>query len=238
MKIFEIRDGETKYVTGYLFYYERSSRFYVELPSSLNEWEVPAMFYSNVKRGQYSIGPDRSMKWVMQRIIPAERQNIASILKENHLTEYDEYKLLQLSEGRCAQDDDYITEIGIDRLPEEIIKRLSKKIQDVIPLSVYNALIFFCDGKTTKTNLKSLVSDNRLFSAVMSDEERFMRIKLSPGGNGLEWDEARIIPAELLYDSGEEIDIRYDDILNFTKVRLLDTTQLSKRLDVSRQYIN
>ncbi len=46
------------------------------------------------------------------------------------------------------------------------------------------------------------------------------------------------IPAELLYDSGEEIDIRYDDILNFTKVRLLDTTQLSKRLDVSRQYIN
>lgn len=238
MKIFEIRNGETKKVTGYLFYYERCKRFYIELPGHLDEWEVPAMFYSNVKRGEYSIGPERSMKWVKQRIIPAERQNIASILKDNKLKEYDEYKLLLLSEGRCAQDDDYIIETCMEMLPEEILARLSKKIRDVLPLSGYHALIFFCDSRTVKADLKALVADNRLFENVVSDEERFMRIKLSPGGNGLEWDEDRIIPAELLYKTGTEIDITYEDILNFIKIRLLDTSLLSRMLNVSRQYIN
>ena len=238
MKIFEIHNDETKWITGYLFYYEHSARFYTELPRRLDEWKVPAMFYSSVKRGEYSIGHKLSMKWVMQRIIPAERQNIASVLKENHLKEYDEYKLLRLSEGRCAQDDDYITETGVEMLPEEILLRLSKKIKDVIPLSRYRALIFFCDGKARNTDLKALVADDRLFAAVMSDEKLFMRIKLSPGGNGLEWDADRIIPAEQLYNSGTETALGYDDILNFVNLRLLDTSQLSRRLDVSRQYIN
>ncbi len=238
MKVFEIHNGETKGITGYLFYYERSARFYTELLYGLDEWEVPAMFYSSVKSGEYSIGPKLSMKWVMQRIIPAERQNIASVLKENHLREYDEFKLLRLSEGRCAQDDDYITEIGMEMLPEEILFRLSKKIKDVIPLTRYRALVFFCDGCVRNTDLKALVADDRLFTAVMSDEKLFMRIRLSPGGNGLEWDADRIIPAEQLYDSGIETDLGYDDILNFVNLRLLDTSQLSRHLNVSRQYVN
>ena len=237
MKIFEIRDGASALVRGYLFYYERSGRFYAELPDQLNEWDVPAMFYGHAKRCEYSVDHNWAMKWVRQRIIPAERQNIASILKANHLRVYDEYRLLRLSEGRCAQDDDHIVEIDAGMLPEKITLRLMRKLEDVLPLSGFRILAFFRDGNTRLIELKKFLRDERMFSAILSDEERFLHVKLSPGGNGIEWDAERFIAAEQLYAAGHEIALRREDLLTFARERLLDTSKLSERLGVSRQYI-
>ena len=114
MVTFEIRDAATgeKRLLGYLFYYERSRRFFAELLEKWDEWAAPFIFSGFVKRGIYSIDSEWSMKFVRQRIIPADRQNLGAILRDNNLREYDEYRLLLLSEGRCAQDDLYLVHVN------------------------------------------------------------------------------------------------------------------------------
>ena len=42
---------------------------------------------------------------MQQRIVPTDRQNLGEILRDNGLKEYDEFELLMLATGRCAQDD-------------------------------------------------------------------------------------------------------------------------------------
>lgn len=244
MTVFEIRDLSQKTETGtdrilgYLFYYEQSKRFFVELLSELSEWEAPAMFFGNVKRGVYSIDSEWSMKWVRQRIIPSERQNMGSILKTNHLTEYDEYKLLVLSTGRCAQDELYIKRTDLEKLRKEILERMTKKVRDVMTMSERRAIIFFRDDSARVIDLGRLLSSKRIFENILANRDVFSRAKTSPGGNGIEWDEYHVVPAEQLYQLGERVDIRYEDLLAFAKNRMVDTSGLTEMLGVSRQYIN
>ena len=92
MIVFEIHNkAENRRLLGYLFYYDRSKRFYTELLSDLDEWSAPFIFAGHVKRCEYSIDSVWSKKFVNQRIIPLDRQNLGSILKENGLKTYDEY---------------------------------------------------------------------------------------------------------------------------------------------------
>lgn len=244
MTTFEIRDAAQPIgrnvgrLVGYLFYYERARRFYTELLAELDEWETPAMFYGHVKRGIYSIDSKWSMKWVRQRIIPAERQNIGMILKENGLKVYDEYKLLCLSEGRCAQDEGYIVKTEFDRISSDIKERLQKKVADVLPLQDNRIFVFFKDGNTRQIDAGQMLGEQNAFCRVLREPAIFERVKVSPGGNGIEWDEDRSVMAEDLYNAGESIGLGYDNLLRFTNKRLVDTTEACALLNVSRQYIN
>ena len=244
MTTFEIRDkaqpvgGNRGRLIGYLFYYERSRRFYAEVLGELDEWEVPAMFYGHVKRGIYSIDSKWSMKWVRQRIVPAERQNIGMILKDAGLKSYDEYKLLCLSEGRCAQDECYIVKIEPGQMVPEIQKRLMKKVADLLPMTDNRVVVFFKDGNARLVNTGKLLEKQDAFRRVLREPAIFDRVKISPGGNGIEWDEDRSVMAEDLYQVGEKIGIGYDDLLRFANKRLVDTTEACALLNVSRQYIN
>lgn len=102
MKIFAIRDAgdrDNKDI-AFLFYYEKGGRFYVELPADADPWETPLILSSFLKRGERTVNSYWSRVWVQQRIVPADRQNIGQILRDNGLKEYDECRLLELSEGR------------------------------------------------------------------------------------------------------------------------------------------
>ena len=125
MKIFAIRDesaSEQKDL-AYLFYYEHEKKVYIELPQGVDPWEMPLLLDSFVKQNETSVNSYWSKMWVQQRIIPAERQNIVEILRDNHLEEYDEYELLMLAMGRCAQDEYYLVPIEEKELTGEIRKR-------------------------------------------------------------------------------------------------------------------
>ena len=50
--------------------------------------------------------------WVNDRIIPKDRQNIAQILRENHLKVYREIDMLELCMGRCTLDDIYLERVN------------------------------------------------------------------------------------------------------------------------------
>ena len=127
MVVFEIRNkSEKDKLLGYLFYYERSKRFFSEILKEMDEWTAPFIFLGLIKRGIYSIDSIWSGTFVRQRIIPPDRQNLGSILRDNGLKEYDEFKLLQLSEGRCAQDELYLVRIHEEDINAEIRNRLPK----------------------------------------------------------------------------------------------------------------
>ncbi|MCD8120340.1 MAG: helix-turn-helix domain-containing protein [Lachnospiraceae bacterium] len=142
MRIFAIRDDYIPEDTGmprkdlaWLFYYEREKMFFTELPDDADPWETPLLLSSFAERGEKTVGSYWSLRWVQQRIVPPDRQNIGMILRDNGLREYDEFGLLMLAMGRCAQDDCYLTEIKEADLPESVRRRFLKRVEDVVPLS-------------------------------------------------------------------------------------------------------
>lgn len=229
------KDGSDR-ILGYLFFSDASGRFYTELLPDLSVWDAPPIFLSHVRRKVYSIDSVWTMKWVRQRIIPAERQNIGAVLKAYHLRIYDEYQLLLRSEGRCAQDEEYIEKTT--ELPTPILDRLHKKVKDVVIRPNGQALVFFIDDMTRVINLHLLLENRAGFRRILSSPEILRSVSVSPFGNGIEWDEARSIPAEELRESGKEIDLSYDDLLSFVQTRCIDTSSLTEQLGVSRQYIH
>ena len=145
MRIFAIKDDtlSRKSVLGYLIYYENAKAFYIELPDDADPWETPLLLSSFVKRGERSVSSYWSRLWVQQRIIPRDRQNIGQVLKENGLKEYDEFQMLMLTMGRCAQDECYLEEINTGELPPLLLNRWKTKIEDVVPLKGFRLLVFF-----------------------------------------------------------------------------------------------
>ena len=150
MRIFAVRDESlpADKILAYLIYYEKAKAFYIELPDDADPWETPPILSSFVKKGERSVNSYWSRLWVQQRIVPPDRQNIGSILKENGLWEYDDFSLLILSEGRCAQDDCYIEELPAARLPRLLLSRWRTKVEDVVPLEPPRLLVFFRNGET------------------------------------------------------------------------------------------
>jgi hypothetical protein len=114
MKIFAIRDEENqKKDLAYLIYDEKEKSFCIKLPDNADPWETPLLLSSFAKRGERTVGSYWSRLWVQQRIVPTDRQNLGEILKANGLKEYDEFELLMLAQGRCAQDSYYLVPIEI-----------------------------------------------------------------------------------------------------------------------------
>ncbi len=244
MTIFEIRDSSLRNpdgsdkLLGFLFYHERTRRFYAEILEGIDEWEAPFMFCAHIEKGRYSIGSSWTMRWVRQRIIPSDRQNIGSILKENGLKYYDEYKLLCLSEGRCAQDEEYIVRTDHDSLPDEIKARFTGKVRDVVPLAGNRVIVFFMDDTSRLIDMNAVFDGRAEFGRIQREREIFNAVRVSPAGFGIEWGEERAIQAEDLYVAGVSLDIGYDDLLSFASNRLVDTTGACDYLKCTRQYVN
>ena len=238
MVVFEIHDKAQKNrLLGYLMYYERSKRFFAELKEDTDEWTCPFIFSGHVKKGIYSIDSVWSSKFVSQRIIPPDRQNLGTILRENGLKEYDEFKLLLLSEGRCAQDELFLMRISDKEIVPEIRERFCKKVRDVMTLGDRKVLVFFMDDKSVVVDIGKLCKENRLFGNILRNDDVFRNVRVSPGGNGNEWGDEHFIDAKTLREIGKASVISYEDITGFMKDRLVNTAETADILNCSRQYI-
>lgn len=237
MKIFAIKDeAAAKQVDlAYLIYYERQKTFYIEVPKERSEWEVPLLISSFVKRGEYTINAYWSRLWVQQRIVPTDRQNLGQILKENGLQEYDEYRLLMLCDGRCAQDDYYLKavteEIGMLR------ERFLKKVEDVLVLQDMQLLVFFRNGEIRKCSMKEYFEKHRKFRVLLMHPEYFEEVRVQAGGYGVCWNEEMVVSDEELYRSGEEIPLSMGDFTRFVERNLVGSAEAAGMLGCSRQNI-
>lgn len=240
MKIYVIRSEEDiDRDLGYLFYYEKAKQFIIELPDDADYWETPMLLSAFVKRGEYTVDSKWSKIWVQQRIVPTDRQNLGQILKENKLKEYDEFELLVLGRGRCAQDDYYIELITEEDLPESILSRADKRIEEVVPLSDFNVLVFFSNGKLKKCDIKKYFDEKQALSSFMvRSPSMFDYVRIKVGGYGICWEENMFISDIELYEIGEEIPLNMEDFKKFVSHRVINTAEASELLDCSRQNID
>ena len=240
MRVFAIRDEEDSCARdlAYLFYYEKARCFYIELPDDADEWDTPLILSSFIKKGERTINAYWSRAWVNQRIVPRDRQNIGQILKENDLSDYDEFELLMLANGRCAQDSYYLVPVD-EGIPEKMFySRYEKRIEDVIPLENNALLLFFRDGGVKRCDIAAMRKNDRVFGPILASDELFRRVAVHTGGYGAYWNENAVIADAELYDSGLDVPLSKNDIVRFVSERVISTAEAAELLDCSRQNIN
>ncbi|MGN1405575.1 MAG: hypothetical protein ACI4WM_04850 [Erysipelotrichaceae bacterium] len=217
MKISVIKD-EYDNCLGYLLYYEYDSSFIVELPDDADEWKTPLLLSSYVKRRKYTVYPEDALLWVKERIVPNSRQNIGSILKDNNLKEYDEYKLLILNEGRCSQDNYYLE--NCSSIPSFILERQKLLIKDFLILENRDILLFFNN------------SESRIYRI-----QDYESISISAGGYGLIIDENTFIKNIDIYTNSTISNIKYSDFISFVQNNIVDASEAAAMSGCTRQNI-
>lgn len=240
MKIFAVKDSNdsSDKILAYLFYYEINKEFYIELPLDVDMWEAPLLLSTFVEKGIYSVDSFFSKLWVDQRIVPPDRQNLGHILRDNKLKEYDEYKLLLLGEGRCAQDEYYITPISYHMLPEEIRYRFNQKLVDITPLSDFGMIAFFRNGLTKKCNLKPFIENNRLYRHILADDSLFREVQMQTDGYGITWGEQLSISCYDLFKTGTLLPLSASDFHDFIIYRTVGTSETCELLECTRQNVD
>ena len=234
MKHYRIYDQDNQIEIGTLLYYEGDKAFIIELREELDAWTAPLMFAGMVERGSYTVPRELGILWVRERIIPPDRQNIAAILANHHLKEYDEMKLLELSAGRCAQDGMMIERQ--EELPEYVLQRQKKNIVDVLPRDDNELLCFFEDDTVRKVVLGSLQSTLREgLQHVLQNRQLYESCRVGSGGYYVTFNESIDIPAAVLYRNGKKLPLSLKDFYAFVRRNLSDTTESCTLLGCTRQ---
>ena len=238
MRIFAIKDETMPQDTilGYLIYHETSNAFFIELPEGADSWELPLLLSPFADRGEYSIDSNWSRRFVQQRIVPQDRQNIGQILRDNGLKEYDEFSLLMLTMGRCEQDDCYLVEIPSDPLPDLLARRWKTKVEEAVPLECPHLLVFFLNGVTKVVDLSKLSSPS--LAPYLASQERFNTVEVQPDGFGVYWNEQALLPHRVLYTHGVTIPLTQAALHHYVQERVVSASEACSILDCSRQNID
>ena len=240
MKIFAIRDetDQTGRDLAYLLYYETAKQFYIELPEGADPWQTPLLLSSFARKGETGVNSYWSRLWVQQRIVPPDRQNIAQMLRDNGLKEYDEYGLLMLSMGRCAQDDYYLVPISENDLPAEFLRRAGKRVEEVIPLYERKLLVAFRDGTVRKCDMTAYFTSHRSFEILLNRPEYMAQVKVQVGGHGIMWDDNLTIPAHELYRMGKKVPLTLEELSQIMAAQVINASEAAESLNCSRQYVS
>ena len=237
MKVLKIYDeSNAKLPLGYLIYYEKSDSYSLEIRDDLKVEDFPIFLASFAKRKHFTIGPEWSRRWVEQRIVPSDRQNLGAILKENGLKEYDTFKLLNAGCGRCAQDDCAVTQVRQDDLPLWLAERLNHRIDFAVTLKSGDVLIIFYDGLVRKTRINDIVSEDSRFQFLI--RKSALNATVLPGGAGLTWGEGPSITSEKLHEIGELVPLSGEDLRLFADTYVVDTSDVMRELGCTRQYVS
>ena len=240
MKSYAIYDADLDRTSpiGYLFYYEKSKGFIIELQEDLDEWEAPLLFQKLVSEKQYTVLSDISLMWVRERTIPSGRQNIGSILKNHNIKEYNEMALLELSKGKCSQDNCYIQKIENDKIPDNIKARSVKNIWDCFPTEDNQIICMYKDDTVQKVDLSLLLQKYNDLSYVLKNRTLLKSLKIGIGGYSIVFNESIEVPTFELRKIGIDLPLTPGDLLNFARENLLGTAKTCNKMECSRQNLD
>ncbi len=94
-----------------LTYDEDSEQYAVHIPKSLDCNKLPAILSLLAKQGIRELNDKWARRFVSERVVPADRQNIGMIMRKLHMKKYSEFPILEYTSGRCCMDDFYLQEI-------------------------------------------------------------------------------------------------------------------------------
>lgn len=240
MKVFALHDetNEQAGVLAYLECHERPQSFYFELPPEADAWALPFILHEFAQRGQLTIGDAWARCWVESRIVPPERQNLGEILRENGLSDYDEQRLLELTQGRCSQDGCYLMPATEDQLPPWYQKRRQKRLADAYALDGCRVLAIFRSGEARVCPLKKALQGRRAYARLLADEQTFMRMQLLADGHGVGWGTKLALSANELRELGRALPLDASDIECLVRQASCDTAETAELLGCTRQNIS
>jgi len=192
---------------------------YIELNEGLEEY--PIFFQSFINKNKYTINSYWTYKWINERIVPYERGNINSILKDNKIPYYNELLLLISSKGNSSMDDNYIEEMKESDLDDKIKNRMEYHIIDFIPLD--HQLIAFLK------NNKSYILDN-----INEKEIPFLSIF----GNEIIYNSKDRYDYLFIRDNGKEFPLSYNALIHYINNNVLTSKEIVDQFGFSRQYLN
>lgn len=113
LRIFEIRNDSLEPAEEYatLTYDEETEKYAVHIPESIDCNDLPAILSLLVKQGMREIDDKWARRFVTERVVPPDRQNIGTIMRQLHMKKYSEFPILEYTSGRCCMDDFYLKEI-------------------------------------------------------------------------------------------------------------------------------
>lgn len=239
MKIFAVKDasGICKTPLMWLVYSPAGKTFFIELPDEADPLNIPMPLDSLYKKGVRTVGSEESRQWVRLRIVPPDRQNIAQILADLKIPAYDEFKLLEYTKGRCAHDDYYIAHTSESKLPQYIRERLAKRVRDVMPMDDYRLTVFFQNGETKVCDMHWVLEKPEFRSIARGGI--FKNLSVLYEGYGVGWGTWQTeILYGILYSSGVNTPLSYEDVVEFIRSRVIDTANTAKLLGRSPQNVN
>ncbi len=240
MKRFELRDAtnERAGTLALLECYDHPRSFCIELPPHVDPWDLPFVLHEFAQRDEHTVDPRWSLRWVQSRLVPTDRQNLGEVLRENGLDTYDEFRLLELTEGRCAQDDCYLVPLGLEQTPAWYEERRAMRLADVFALDGTRLLACFCDGQVLLCDMAAVLQDSPSFARILADQALFNRVSMQPGGHGACWGEALQVPLKTLREHGTSLGLVAADIAALARQTTLDTAEVARLLNCSRQNVS
>lgn len=239
MRVFELHDetNESAGTLAYLECYERPRAFFFELVSDVDPWDLPFILHEFAQRGQLTIDAGWTLRWVQSRLVPPERQNLGEVLRKNGMEQYDELRLLELTEGRCSQDGCYLVPLA-GETPKWYERRVASRLADVFALGDYRLLSTFGDGEVRICSARELLGPRRPFARVVSDEDVFDRVSLQAGGHGAQWGDALEVSAAELRGAGEALPLDSSSVASLVRQSVCDTADAARILGCTRQNIS
>lgn len=125
---FAIRDGSRRKARPCAFMrWTAGGGFQIDIQEGVSADAVPAYFVPFVERGELSMGPEDSAKWVSDRVPPSGRQNLGEILDAHSLNEYSELELLRSGRGESSQDSFVVQEIDAESYERRGVDKASAR---------------------------------------------------------------------------------------------------------------
>lgn len=245
MRVFAVYDAENacasdgKKALAYLFYYEKSKKFIIELPSDADERFLPFPLGSFAKRKELTVPESWSEMWVNNRI-DSSLEYLNS--KECNITvakRTDDFKKMLAVNGHSMRDSFYIEEVEKENVDEEIYIRIGTHIDSFTLLDGYKILVQFAGGKIGICDFEQFnKGDNSYRSVFDENPELYERASLSLGGYEIVWNHSMKITSAALYEKCTMLPIDVSEFREIILKSTVNTQEAALLLDCSRQNID
>ena len=106
---FALHDGDlNNRQVGTFSYDTESKKFAMTIDENVKKSDLPLSLEGFANRNNYALSHEDTLRWIRGRICPPRRHNMRDILKDNGLKEYDEFKLLMITNAKCDMDSLYL----------------------------------------------------------------------------------------------------------------------------------
>lgn len=242
MRVYALYDESlnTQKALAYIFYYQKSDDWYIEISDDVNSaWELPIILDHFFEQGYKTVDEYWSRKFVEQRIVPPDRQNLGAILKNCNLDTYDEFALFEIADGRCAQDDCYIEKIKVDEVPDSIMERRGKRIETVIKINDFNTLLVTLKDKTVATvEIEKMRGYDRMTKIALAYYNSLLNISVGCHGTELSIQGGHYVSYEVVNKCMAKLPITADMLRSYAESEIISTGEAMRLLNCSRQNLD